>query len=257
MLFRLPTLTVLSTLLVQALAIGTSDIVLAEQLTTGAAAVSLAKGTYHITNVKTGQKLTFIAKHGKAKFPSLIPRSGAGSPVTVIPHGGGSSKPWYQLEAGNNKCLSSAWGGSSNLAAVPYACIQSRGGRNTLEPTKQWWLLTPVSKPTGSVSKTAGQVLLAAQQQSVKTRTAATKAAFGRRFLKRFFKRGEEKHVNEIEKRGGVTSGTFYIIPSDHLVDQAPRALGSGTTSMGGATLGRLVKWNKGDTSQQWRFTRG
>jgi len=127
-------------------------------------------------------------------------------------------------------------------------------GNEHLGANEQWFILTPVSKPTGAVSKVAGQVLLAAQNESVKTRTAAMKKAFkNHRLVKRFFKNDEEK---TLEKRGVVTSGTFYIIASDHLIDQVPKALSSGTTSMGGATEGALAPWKNGETSQQWKITR-
>lgn len=67
--------------------------------------------------------------------------SSSSSAVTVLHHGGGVS--WVRLAIGDkNKCLSSQWGGSYNLAGVMYACAVDSGGEvtrlgNTLEPTKQ------------------------------------------------------------------------------------------------------------------------
>lgn len=50
---------------------------------------------------------------------------------------------------------------------------------------------------------------------------------------------------------------SFSSVPrSDHLVDQIPKALGAGTTTMGGSTLGRLEVWQQGDQSQEWTLTR-
>lgn len=100
---------------------------------------------------------------------------GDGTPVNVMHHGGTS---WARLQIGDkNKCLSSQWGGSYNHAGVMYHCAVDVGGEvtrleNTLEPTKQWWLIVPVGNhdDAGTHDNAA---LVAAQQLSVKTREKA------------------------------------------------------------------------------------
>jgi hypothetical protein len=103
------------------------------------------------------------------------------------------------------KCLSSQWGGSYNLAGVAYACAVAPGGEvtrqgtslffsssvvsladpfflssprtdNTLEPTKQWWIMVPVSDYEGN-SDSSNHMLLAAQAHSVSTREKAQRKA--------------------------------------------------------------------------------
>jgi hypothetical protein len=134
----------------------------------------------------------------------IHPSSSPGSPVTISHYGNGVN--WVRLAiGGKNKCLSSQWGGAFNHAAVMYACAVASGGEiirsgNTLEPTKQyvargggrrggriadpgffdpfarrWWLLVPVDDYTGD-STASNHFLLAAQQDSVKTRQKAIKA---------------------------------------------------------------------------------
>lgn len=116
--------------------------------------------------------------------------------------------------AHRNKCLSSAWGGNGNNAAVMYVCASgSHAKKTTLEKTKQWWLFVPTSNPTARAKSTsyANRVLLAAQADSIQTRErkiAAQKKAFHHRMKRQVRKRELEKHGIRT-----VSGGTFYIMP--------------------------------------------
>ena len=140
----------------------------------------------------------------------IVPSDGPATPVQVL--GYGASVPWVRLQIGDkDKCLSAQWGGSYNLAGVMYSCAVDSGGEviragtsslsahaplarasltlasdapagNTLEPTKQWWLMVPVSDYAGDAS-TSTHVLLAAQAHSVATREKANRTFSRRRSL--------------------------------------------------------------------------
>jgi hypothetical protein len=227
--------------------------IMAEQLTSGAAAVNLQGGNYIFTNVAKGCKLTYIPKRPGATN-GLKCTKGPGSVIRVVPNNGGSSKPWYRLEMGPHNCLTSAWdnGKGYNAFGAPYVCDNVRA-YSTLEPTKQWWLLNPVSRPTGNAHAGDGQVLLDAQQQSKALRAKKIKEqknAFSHsKFVKRALK-------SELVKRGKtVHSGTFYLIPSDHLVDQGTKALSANSIQMKNAPQGLIEYWARGNTGQQWKVT--
>jgi hypothetical protein len=113
-----------------------------------------------------------------------------------------------------------------------YVCASGKSGqKTTLEKTKQYWLFVPVSKPTSSAKPNSYQntQLIAAQADSIETRNkkiAAQKAAFDKRgivltedahskMMHRLRRRAIEKRANKT-----VNSGVFYIMPTDHLVDQ-------------------------------------
>ncbi|TNY19568.1 hypothetical protein DMC30DRAFT_399995 [Rhodotorula diobovata] len=141
------------------------------------AAVPPAAGSYIFRNVATGQALSYTADGNH-----IVPSDGAGTPVQVL--GYGAAVPWVRLQIGDkDKCLSSQWGGSYNLAGVMYSCAVDVGGEitradNTLESTKQWWLMVPVADYAGD-SSSSTHVLLAAQAHSVATREKA-QAGFAR-----------------------------------------------------------------------------
>ncbi|ORY90243.1 hypothetical protein BCR35DRAFT_349987 [Leucosporidium creatinivorum] len=147
----------------------------AEASSLQASADSIEEGSYLFTNAKTGQALHYV-RDGNHITPTASSPSDA-TAVNVLHHGGGV--PWVRLQIGDkDKCLSSQWGGSYNLAGVMYACAVDQGGAvtrlgNTLEPTKQWWLLVPVDSYDSSSSSHDNQALVAAQQLSVKTREKA------------------------------------------------------------------------------------
>ncbi|BGP44516.1 hypothetical protein JCM10450v2_000330 [Rhodotorula kratochvilovae] len=128
-------------------------------------------GSYIFRNAATGQALSY-SRDGN----HIVPSSGAGTPVHVLSFG--AAAPWVRLQIGDkDKCLSAQWGGSFNLAGVMYSCAVDEGGAvtraaNTLEPTKQWWLMVPVSDYAGD-STSSTHVLLAAQAHSVATRRFA------------------------------------------------------------------------------------
>lgn len=67
------------------------------------------------------------------RFPSNV---NPGTPISLIKH---PSANWIRLSFGSkDKCLSSAWGGSFDNAAVAYACAVGPGAqRSTLEQNKQ------------------------------------------------------------------------------------------------------------------------
>ncbi|GAA5888782.1 hypothetical protein JCM6882_002850 [Rhodosporidiobolus microsporus] len=147
------------------------------------AAKVLSEGSYRVKNVATGQTLTY-----EADGNHITPENGAGTPVNILGYGGGVS--WVRLQIGEkDKCMSAQWGGSYNLAGVMYACAVDEGGDvtradNTLEPTKQWWLLVPVGDHTGDSTHSNG-VLLAAQSESVATRQKAHKNGIVAHFNKK------------------------------------------------------------------------
>ncbi|GAA5982863.1 hypothetical protein JCM10908_006814 [Rhodotorula pacifica] len=215
-----------------------------------AAAVRLKPGHYVFQNVKTKQKLLYTAK-GNHIYPS---KKGTTAAITIHQDKGVA---WHRIGFGpKNKCLSSAWGGSGNNAAVMYVCASgSNSKKTTLEKTKQWWLFVPTSKPTAAANSNsyANRVLLAAQADSVKTREkkiAAQKNAFHGRMARRVRKRA-------LKKRGikTVSGGTFYIFPTDHLLDRAS-ALTGGRITTRGIKNTQLKNWKKGDKAQQWKVTR-
>ncbi|GAA5915093.1 uncharacterized protein JCM6883_003268 [Sporobolomyces salmoneus] len=99
------------------------------------------EGNYVITNVKTGQQLTFSRDGGTTNF---YPQSG-GDPVAIQFAGNAA-----RISGGNNKCASAQWSydfeGGVDYAAVSYACAVGNGlltGTDTLEKTKQWWYFVP------------------------------------------------------------------------------------------------------------------
>ncbi|KAL8293037.1 hypothetical protein RQP46_000731 [Phenoliferia psychrophenolica] len=297
-----------------------------------AAAVVPASGTYTFTSVATGEKLTYqtpfppgdgLQPNGNHIWPSK-----AGAPVNSIeitPH---QHAQWIRLGFGTkNKCLSSAWGGSYDNAAVAYVCASgSDAQKTTLEQTKQWWLAVPIGKTAGAVTASSNEMLIAAQGESVATRNAkikAAKAAFGKRDensdtdiddmeISLFDQEVLADDVDEftlieptsgLEKRRGhgrthrgkhsthsgnskakqaraaaaarakakakakakgvrsVAStkgsiGTFYIIPSDHLIDQATRALTAEVVMSRGIKTTALTPWKKGSKAQMWILTK-
>ncbi|GAA5827228.1 hypothetical protein JCM11251_001180 [Rhodosporidiobolus azoricus] len=141
-------------------------------------------GAYTIKNVATGQALTY-ERDGN----HIVPDDGAGTPVNILGYGNGVN--WVRMQIGDkDKCLSSQWGGSYNLAGVMYACAVDEGGEitradNTLEGTKQWWVIVPVGSNFASASSHSNGVLLAAQAESVATRAKAHKNGIVAHFNKK------------------------------------------------------------------------
>ncbi|GAA6006846.1 hypothetical protein JCM11491_003203 [Sporobolomyces phaffii] len=232
-----------------------------------AAAVFLKPGSYTFENVKTKQKIFYSADRKNHVFPASKQQGTA----AVISRHHNSKLPWHLAKFGNkNKCLSSAWGSSSNNAAVMYVCASGKSGqKTTLEKTKQYWLFVPVSNPTSQAKPNsyANIQLIAAQADSIATRNkkiAAQKAAFNKRgltdeayagMMHRLKRRALEKRSSSSSSRP-VSGGTFYVFPTDHLVDQDARALTGQTIVTRGIKNTLIKKWKKGDKSQQWRVTR-
>ncbi|KAL8280979.1 hypothetical protein RQP46_006658 [Phenoliferia psychrophenolica] len=144
--------------------------------------------SYCISNVATGNSLTYTAVGNH-----IAPGSGPGSPFTITHYGGSTS--WVRLAVGGkDKCMSSQWGGAYDHAAVMYACAVSAGGDtskgNTLEPTKQWWLVVPVGiNLNPKLASFSNEMLVEAQAISVKTREDSIKAGTS----KNAFKPGNSK----------------------------------------------------------------
>ncbi|GAA5930247.1 hypothetical protein JCM10213_001040 [Rhodosporidiobolus nylandii] len=229
-----------------------------------AAAVFLKPGNYKLQNVQTGQTL-YYAPSGNHIYPT----KGKYTKSSITRYSN-KKVPWHRLEYGSkNKCLSSAWGSSGNNAAVMYVCASGSGAqKTTLEKTKQWWLFVPVSKPTASASSKsyANSVLLAAQADSISTRekkVAAQKAAFNKRsglhgadalqhgrMMRTVRKRALERRANKT-----ASSGTYYIIAIDHLLDRAAALTGKQIVT-------RKIKntvisnYKQGNKAQQWKVTR-
>ncbi|GAA6048715.1 hypothetical protein JCM3770_003925 [Rhodotorula araucariae] len=221
-----------------------------------AAAVKLKPGKYRFQNVQTKQYLYYVAKGNH-----IYPTKGKATPASISQYSN-SKVPWHRLQFGlKNKCLSSAWVSSKtqNSEAVSYVCASGKGcKKTTLEKTKQWWLFVPVSKPTAEAPATsyANTVLLAAQADSIATREkkiAAQKGAFSRRSSTKMAR--IRRHV--LEKRGikTVVGGTFYIIPTDHLLDRTAALTGK-TVRRGGISNTAISDWKKGNKAQQWKVTR-
>ncbi|GAA5997472.1 uncharacterized protein JCM10292_000872 [Rhodotorula paludigena] len=231
-----------------------------------AAAVKLKPGNYRFQNVQTKQSFVYQAK-GNHVYPG---KTNKGAAFTVAAHPD-SKVAWHRLAVGGkNKCLSSAWGSSGNNAAVAYACAvgNQAKGTKTLEKTKQWWLIVPVSKPTAKAASNsyANQVLLAAQADSIKTRErkiAAQKAAFGKRSLELDSDVGHERMARMhrraiLEKRASiktVSGGTFYVIAVDHLLDRTAALTGKVIKTRGIKNT-VISNWKKGNKAQQWKVTR-
>lgn len=138
-----------------------------------------------------------------------------------------------------------------------YVCASGKSGeKTTLEKTKQYWLFVPVSKPTSSsnTNSYANTQLIAAQRDSIETRNkkiADQKAAFNKRGLyfedRVYAKMMHRLRKRALEKRGTkqVSGGTFYIMPTDHLIDMPVRAL-TGKTIVTRGIKNTLVKnWKK------------
>ncbi|KAM0755663.1 hypothetical protein T439DRAFT_375985 [Meredithblackwellia eburnea MCA 4105] len=237
------------------------------------AAALLEQGQYTITNVATGQSLVYtpVGNH-------VAPSHGSGSPFSLTHYGGSTS--WVRLSAGSkNKCMSSQWGGSYDHAAVMYACAVSRGGAtakgNTLEPTKQWWLVVPVTTDLNHVQGTSNNLLVAAQKNSVKTREDAIKAGTSRNAFagnskrsdravdlreKRMGKRSKKhkKKKTKSAKKKTVKSGNaYFIIPTDHLIDMHTMALtGQSIDTAGNTVSTALASFSPSDPKQQWIITK-
>ncbi|GAA5902241.1 uncharacterized protein JCM6883_001343 [Sporobolomyces salmoneus] len=226
-----------------------------------AAAVFIKPGSYTLQNVKTGQKLHYSADRKNHIYPA----KGKGTSAAISRHKN-KKLPWHLLKIGKkNKCLSSAWGSSSNNAAVMYVCASGKGGqKTTLEKTKQYWLFVPINKCTASAKPNSYQnvQLIAAQADSIETRNkkiAAQKAAFSKRglvtdeehatMMKRLRRRALEKRANKT-----VSSGTYYVFTSDHLIDLPAHALTGKTIVTRGIKNTLIKQWKKGDKSQQWKL---
>ncbi|GAA5884287.1 hypothetical protein JCM6882_002210 [Rhodosporidiobolus microsporus] len=233
-----------------------------------AAAVFLKPGNYKLTNVATKQTLYYVPKGNH-----VYPQKGKYTKASVTRHTN-KKVPWHRLQLGTkNKCLSSAWGSSGNNAGVMYVCASGANSKKTtLEKTKQWWLFVPVSNPTAKAASNsyANNVLLAAQADSIATREKkikAQKAAFGKRadlgagfdleqqaqhgrMMRTVRKRALERRANKT-----ASSGTYYIIAIDHLLDRAAALTGKRIVT-------RKIKntvistWKKGNKAQQWKVQR-
>ncbi|GAA5824332.1 hypothetical protein JCM5353_007028 [Sporobolomyces roseus] len=137
-------------------------------------------GNYVITNVATGQQLSFAREDGTTNF---YPQSG-GDPVEIQFAGNAA-----RLSGGNNKCASAQWSydfeGGVDYAAVSYACAVGNGlltGTDTLEKTKQWWYFVPAGTTSGGDdssddSSNDDEALSAAKLNSLKGSKAAKVAA--------------------------------------------------------------------------------
>ncbi|KAM0790457.1 hypothetical protein ACM66B_003334 [Microbotryomycetes sp. NB124-2] len=138
-----------------------------------AAAVFLKEGNYVFENVATKQKLFYVPK-GNHIYPSKVKKLAQAAQMSVTRYTANKKVPWSRFHFGKkNKCLSSAWGGKDNDSAVAYVCASGqKSKKTTLERTKQWWLIVPVSRPTvnAPANSYANSVLLAAQSDSIKTR---------------------------------------------------------------------------------------
>ncbi|GAA5862387.1 hypothetical protein JCM1840_004164 [Sporobolomyces johnsonii] len=171
------------------------------------AAKVLSSGSYTITNVATGQSLTYDPNGN-----DVTPQAGNGTPVSIMGYGGGVS--WVRLQIGDkDKCLSSQWGGSYNLAGVMYSCAVTTGGQvtrqdNTLEPTKQWWLMVPVDNYKGNTDH-SNHLILAAQAGSVATREAALKAA---KFSKGHRRTRKRSHADVSGSRRDISPRRFELV---------------------------------------------
>ncbi|KWU43391.1 hypothetical protein RHOSPDRAFT_34995 [Rhodotorula sp. JG-1b] len=121
----------------------------ASQIASSASTLS-GGGNYILTNVATGQTLSF----SRSDVTNFVPQS-SGEPVAIQFNGNQA-----RISGGNNKCASAQWDanyeGGVDYAAVAYACAVGSGpltGTATLERTKQWWYFVPAgesSAPTPS-----------------------------------------------------------------------------------------------------------
>ncbi|GAA6033544.1 hypothetical protein JCM8097_001447 [Rhodosporidiobolus ruineniae] len=229
-----------------------------------AAAVRLKPGNYKFQNVKTGQLMYYTPKGN-----NIYPTKGKYTKASITAYSN-KNAPWHRLQFGaKNKCLSSAWGSSGNNAAVMYACASGKKAqKTTLEQTKQYWLAVPVSKPLAAAktNSAANKVLLAAQADSISTREkkiAAQKAALGKRSFGTDGEKMEHQRMirtvrkRAIERRANKTasSGTYYIVAVDHLLDRTAALTGKLIKTRGISNT-VISSWQKGNKAQQWKVTR-
>ncbi|GAA5974617.1 hypothetical protein JCM11641_007026 [Rhodosporidiobolus odoratus] len=229
-----------------------------------AAAVFLKPGNYKLQNVQTKQTLYYVPSGNH-----IYPQKGKYTKAAVTAYSN-KKVPWHRLGFGSKqKCLSSAWGSTGNNAAVMYVCASGADSKKTtLEKTKQWWLFVPVSKPTASASSTsyANNILLAAQADSISTRekkVAAQKAAFNKRdglhgleaFQHQRMMRTVRKRALQRRANKHASSGTYYIIAIDHLLDRAAALTGKQIKTRGIRNT-VISNWKKGNKAQQWKVTR-
>ncbi|KAM0752858.1 hypothetical protein T439DRAFT_323469 [Meredithblackwellia eburnea MCA 4105] len=188
-------------------------------------------GAYIITNVATGQTLSFIRETTMNVYPQDTARS-----VDIQFNSLGQAR----ISGGNNKCISAQWtvsgGRGFDNAAVSYACAVGTGlltGSATLERPKQWWYLVPA----GSIKSS----LVSSDSDS-------------RKREKRSHRDMKRRLDGEVEKRG--TQTTYYIIAFDHIFDMETRAIGSDSISTpGGYTSTVLNPWDTTDKSQTWTIS--
>ncbi|GAA6022754.1 hypothetical protein JCM11491_005569 [Sporobolomyces phaffii] len=133
------------------------------------------EGNYVITNVQTGQQLTFARESGTTNF---YPQSG-GDPVAIQFAGNAA-----RISGGNNKCASAQWSydfeGGVDYAAVSYACAVGSGlltGTDTLEKTKQWWYFVPAGSTSDSSSSSDKGAISADKLNALKDSKAAKVAS--------------------------------------------------------------------------------
>lgn len=105
-------------------------------------AVDVPYGYYTITNVGSGQSLTYAANNGGR---NLFPADGLGTLLELQPHN--ASTPWVRMRAHTTtKCVSAQWnyeycnGSGCDWAGVLYQCAVDPDTDATLETTKQFWL---------------------------------------------------------------------------------------------------------------------
>ncbi|POY74758.1 hypothetical protein BMF94_2234 [Rhodotorula taiwanensis] len=128
-------------------------------------------GNYVLTNVATGQTLSF-SRSGVTNF---FPQAG-NDPVSIQFNGNQA-----RISGGNNKCASAQWDanyeGGVDYAAVAYACAVGSGpltGTATLERTKQWWYLVPTGD---SAAPAATPATASSPEPKAETTTEAAQAA--------------------------------------------------------------------------------
>ncbi|GAA5939331.1 uncharacterized protein JCM15063_004489 [Sporobolomyces koalae] len=133
------------------------------------------EGNYVITNVQTGQQLSFAREDGTTNF---YPQSG-GDPVAIQFAGNAA-----RISGGNNKCASAQWSydfeGGVDYAAVSYACAVGEGlltGTDTLEKTKQWWYFVPAGTTSDDSSSSDKGALTADKLNALKGAKAAKVAS--------------------------------------------------------------------------------
>jgi len=229
------------------------------------AANQIPDGEYYIYNTGTGQVL------GGGKT-DMYPTNGQGTPIQVAGHIGSDHARHTTLgkgTRGDRKCASAQWvnGGSTDTAGAMYECVlgvlaSGNSGHSSLRPAKQAFILIPATNSKGKRDDISGSVAL--DERSLfddvsddgldEPMKDAYVPAIPEKMLN-FEKRSKHHKASGGKKLSSSSGyGPFYIVTTDHLTDQAPRALSNQVVESLGQKVLKLSSFQKGNKDQMWTF---